>query len=352
MKLDLKKLLESGTFRRWMVPPSALFLLFVVFFIWVFWWPNWFSSPSTRTITVSRGASFNTVVDSLAAEGIVGSRLGLRLAGRILGWTKEMMVGRYVFESGVSNFGILRDLRDGASRKLIPVAIPEGLRVRTIARRLSAELGVDSAKIAELCSNRETAEAFGLPGETLEGYLLPDTYFFHWQTNEEQIVESLVAAFKNFYHDSLRARQEEWGFSMHEVVTFASIVEGEAQLDDERAMIAGVYHNRLKRRMRLEADPTIQYVLQDGPRRLLFSDLKIKSPYNTYLHYGLPPGPINNPGRKAILAALYPVDHRYLFFVANGQGGHTFSTNYAEHQRAIRLYRRVRREMQRAGQGG
>ncbi len=353
MKMELRQLWENRSLRRWVMPPSALFLLFVLGFLWIFWWPNMFSSPSTRIINVSRGATFNAVVDSLEANGIIGSRLGLRIAGRVLGWTKEMKVGRYVFESGVSNFGILRDLRDGASRKLIPVSIPEGMRIRSIARRLSSELGVDSAKVAALCMSGETASAFGLPGASLEGYLLPDTYFFHWQTEEERIVERLVTAFKDFYDDSLKARQEALGMSMHEVVTFASIVEGEALLDDERPIISGVYHNRLKKRMRLEADPTVQYALPDGPRRLLYSDLKILSPYNTYRHYGLPPGPINNPGRKAILATLYPANHRYLYFVADGKGGHIFSTNYAEHLRAVQLYRRIRREMRRsAGMGG
>ena len=132
--------------------------------------------------------------------------------------------------------------------------------------------------------------------------------------------------------------------TMHQVLTLASIVEGESGIDEERPMIAGVYWNRLKNRMRLEADPTIQYVLPDGPRRLFHRDLRLGSPYNTYRNYGLPPGPINNPGKKAILATLYPEKHQYLYFVATGVGGHRFSRTYAEHQKAARAYRRARRE--------
>jgi UPF0755 protein len=147
-----------------------------------------------------------------------------------------------------------------------------------------------------------------------------------------------------FYVDSLQKRQEEVKLTLPQVLTLASIVEGEAHLDRERPIIAGVYLNRLKKRMRLEADPTVQYVIPDGPRRLLFSDLRYDSPYNTYLYYGLPPGPINSPGRKSILAVLYPEKHSFLYFVADGTGGHVFTKNYLEHQKAVKAYRQYRRE--------
>ena len=140
--------------------------------------------------------------------------------------------------------------------------------------------------------------------------------------------------------------------SLHKVLTFASIVEGESGIDEERPMIAGVYWNRLKRNMRLEADPTIQYVIPDGPRRLLYRDLKYPSPYNTYLNYGLPPGPVNNPGKKSIIATLYPERHQYLFFFATGVGGHRFSKSLNEHQKAVRGFRKVRRELGRGGTRG
>jgi UPF0755 protein len=151
-----------------------------------------------------------------------------------------------------------------------------------------------------------------------------------------------VSAFLAFYGDSLQTKTQAIGWSMHRVVTMASIVEGEAVLDEERPIVAGVYLNRLRLRMRLEADPTIQYVIPGGPRRLLYSDLRVESPYNTYRHYGLPPGPVNNPGRASILAVLNPVRHNYIFFVANGRGGHWFSSTYAEHLRNVRRYRRER----------
>ena len=126
-------------------------------------------------------------------------------------------------------------------------------------------------------------------------------------------------------------------------MTLASIVEGEAVLKEERPIISGVYHNRLHRGMKLEADPTIRFMIEDGPRRILYTDLQADNPYNTYRRKGLPPGPINNPGKASIVAALFPAKHNYIFFVANGKGGHWFSSTFAEHLRHVRQYRRERR---------
>jgi UPF0755 protein len=139
----------------------------------------------------------------------------------------------------------------------------------------------------------------------------------------------------------LKIRAKELGFTTHQVITLASIVEGEAMYEDEKPRIAGVYLNRLKRNMPLEADPTIQYIIPDGPRRLYYKDLTIQSPYNTYLNKGLPPGPVNNPGKSSILAVLYPEKHKFLYFVSDGRGRHVFSKTYVEHLTAVRRYRKL-----------
>ena len=142
----------------------------------------------------------------------------------------------------------------------------------------------------------------------------------------------------------MRERMDEINLTENEVLALASIIEGEAIYDSERPRISGVYHNRLKKGMRLQADPTIQYIIEDSPRRLLNKDLKIKSPYNTYLNYGLPPGPINSPGLESIKAALYPEKVDFLFFVAKGDGYHTFSKTEKEHNKAKRAFQKVRRK--------
>ena len=147
-----------------------------------------------------------------------------------------------------------------------------------------------------------------------------------------------------FLQERVRARLQSRGWSVNDLLALASIVDAETSIDSERVVIAGVYYNRLERKMRLEADPTVQFILEDGPRRLKFSDLHKESAYNTYRHTGLPPGPINNPARASIYAALYPTRHTYYFFVANGLGGHTFTRTYSEHRRAAQRFHKFREQ--------
>ena len=157
----------------------------------------------------------------------------------------------------------------------------------------------------------------------------------------------MAGRFFEVFDDSLRARMEALSFDMHKVVTLASIIEGEAVLASERATISAVYHNRLERRMYLQADPTIQYIIDDGPRRLLNRDLEIDSPYNTYMYPGLPPGPVNNPGLACVRAALYPDTTDVLYMVANGDGAHVFSRTMREHLEAKAKFDRIRRRIRR-----
>ena len=157
--------------------------------------------------------------------------------------------------------------------------------------------------------------------------------------------------YKSFWNEKHIARAKKLKMTQHEIVTLASIIEGEAIYDSERPIISAVYHNRLNIGMKLQADPTVQYIIKDGPRRLLNKDLKINSPYNTYLNKGLPPGPINSPGRKSLHAALYPHDNEYLYFVAKGDGYHTFSKNEKDHEKAKKNFQKVRRKVQRKKAG-
>ena len=337
--------ISSLLMRRWMqlgLTAVVLVLLSVTYL--VFWAANTNSLASERAVIIPRGASFKTVLDSLQASGVIRFRWTLDVAGRTLGLTKTMKAGKYLFPRGLSNVGILNDLAEGKSRVLIPVLIPEGWRMERIALQYGKILGTDTQRFISLCDRAEFRRELGVDAASLEGYLMPDTYKFLWLTSEEEIIERMVGEFRAFYVDSLRKRREDAKLTLPQVLTLASIVEGEAHLDRERPIIAGVYLNRLKKRMRLEADPTVQYAIPDGPRRLLFSDLRYDSPYNTYLHYGLPPGPIGSPGRKSILAVLYPEKHSFLYFVADGTGGHVFSRSYIEHQKAVKVYRKMRRE--------
>ena len=319
---------------------AGLLIVYFVFFV-----PNTFEG--NRFITVSKGENFTQVVDSLAQAGIIRSRATFEIAGRALNLTTRMQIGKYRFRSGVSNKEILEDLRHGKNIELITVTIREGLKAAKQAKIFTKQLRIDSTRFMELVNDSAFVHSLGIADTSLEGYLMPNTYLFYWQDDEETILKEMVKDFWTVFNDTLRKRMDEQALSLNDVMTLSSIVEAETAIDSERAIVAGVYYNRLRKNMRLEADPTIQYIIEDGPRRLVRSDLFKESPYNTYRHYGLPPGPINNPGRTAILAALYPMRHKYLYFVATGQGGHTFSRTYDQHQRAVRQFRRVR-ELQQA----
>jgi len=319
---------------------------------WIAWGPNTFPGGGERTLFVSRGETFPAVVDSLEAGGTIRSRFEFMLVVRVMGGAEKMQVGKYVFASGISNADLFQRLRTGKGSQLIQVTVPEGYRIRAQARIFSRALGIDSARYARLAFDPGFARSLGVDAPSLEGYLLPETYDFSWDADEREIIRREVQSFERFFTDTLRARAAGFGWTVHQAVTFASIVEGEAILPEERPIIAGVYHNRLSRGMKLEADPTIQYVLDDGPRRLTYDDLRTASPYNTYRITGLPPGPVNNPGKAAIMAALYPQGNGYLFFVANGRGGHWFTRTYDEHLHYVRLFRRQRRMRELHSQGG
>ena len=310
----------------------------------IFLLPYFYHDPAGRVVTIPRGASFRSAVDSLASAHAIRSRWSFQIAGRLLGYTKIIKTGKYLFISGQSNFDILRDIRVGKSRLVIQVTIPEGWRMEQMARRYMHELGIDSEKFTALCHDSVFLHDRGIDSRSLEGYLMPETYAFYWQTDEREFLERMLEGFKHFYNDTLLDRQQGMNATQQEILTLASIVEAESSVDDERPVIAGVYWNRLRKRMRLEADPTVQYALGEG-KRLNHRDLDFDSPYNTYRHYGLPPGPINNPGKSSIRAALFPQQNEYLYFVATGVGGHHFSKNFSDHQKNINKYHRTRREL-------
>jgi UPF0755 protein len=335
---------SSGIRRKFIVGLGAVAVMVLTSLYYIFLLPNYHHDSRGKLVTISRGASFRIVVDSLVEAGVIRNKWSFELAGRILGYTKSIKVGKYLFISGQSNFDILRDISYGKSRFIIPVTIPEGWPLEKIAHRFEHDLGIDEQLFLSLCQNENFIHDQGIDAKSIEGYLLPDTYSFYWQTDEQEILIRILNGFKHFYNDSLTKKQDELGKTQLEILTLASIVEAESNVDEERPRVAGVYWNRLKKQMRLEADPTVQYALGEE-RRLKFLDLDINSPYNTYRRLGLPPGPINNPGKLSILATLYPEKHDFLFFVATGIGGHRFAKNYNDHQKNIRMYHRTKREL-------
>lgn len=173
-----------------------------------------------------------------------------------------------------------------------------------------------------------------IPVASLEGYLFPDTYYFTYGQSEEEIIRQMVSRFVDVVYPAVEGKIGRWGLGLHEIVTLASIVEREVMADSERPLVASVYLNRLKINMPLQADPTVRYVMTEDRSRVLYRDLEIDSPYNTYRNNGLPPGPIASPGLASIMAVLEPAETDYLFFVAKGDGTHQFSRTFSEHVRA------------------
>ena len=205
------------------------------------------------------------------------------------------------------------------------------------------QLGIDSAEFIELAHKDSLLKHHQIKGNSLEGYLMPDTYNFYWKQNPHEIISKLLDVQLSFWNETCFEKAQKQSLSKHQILTLASIIEAEAIVDEERPIISGVYHNRLKKGMNLAADPTVQYALGKS-KRLLYSDLKIDNPYNTYRFSGLPPGPINCPSRKSIQAAIQPSKHNYYFFVAlgDGSGKHVFSETAIQHMKAVQSYRKQR----------
>ncbi len=291
-------------------------------------------------IVVGEGAGFSAVVRDLAAHGLLPRPWTLKLFARVTGDDRRVQRGTYEFETGTPPVDILRALVHGDVLAVL-VTIPEGFNMWQVAGAYDSA-GVDSVPLLRAVTDAELARTLEIPAPTMEGYLFPDTYRVPFGSTARQVAEHMASRAREEWSDDYERRAHDIGMTRHQVLTLASIVEAEARVPDERATIAAVYHNRLKKHMRLEADPTVAYAMGGFRGRLFYKDLAIDSPYNTYRHEGLPPGPICNPGEASIHAALYPADGvDALYFVARGDGRHVFSSTLREHNAAVREARRT-----------
>jgi UPF0755 protein len=298
-------------------------------------------------VTIPPGSSLRTASDSLAHAGVVRWPTVFRLYAAVGGRDRDIRAGEYRFRRGAAWSQILHDLTAGQGIEK-RITIPEGYSIRQMVPVFAAALGTRPESLQVAVRDSALRVEVGDPAETLEGYLFPDTYRFPWGTPARVAVAEMVQRFADVWRPEWNQRLDTLHLTRHDVVTLASIVEEEARVDSERAIIAGVYYNRLRRGMPLQADPTVQYALGAHRERVLYRDLNVDSPYNTYRHPGLPPGPISSPGRARLEAALYPADVPYLYFVALPDGHHDFSTTFREHQDARRTARREAAARQRA----
>jgi UPF0755 protein len=291
----------------------------------------------TRVI-IPRGASFSQATDSLAKAKLVGWPKIFRLYGRVTGGDRNIKPGTYLLKQGTPWSDIVSAL-NGGHGLVNTITIPEGYTLSQITPLLARTLKVPADSVQAAMRDTALLARLDLPNPTLEGYVFPDTYAFPLGTTARQAVREMVYSFERRWKPEWDSSLADLKINRNDLVTMASIVEREARVPEERPVIAAVYYNRLRRGMLLQADPTIQYALGHHVGRVLYKDLEVKSPYNTYIHKGLPPGPIASPGAASLAAAAHPANVPYIYFVASRDGHHEFRMTLEQHANAIRQVR-------------
>jgi UPF0755 protein len=299
------------------------------------------SYPITAEVRVEPGDSLAAVARKLRDQKLIFNERVFSLWARFAGVEKKIHRGLYRFDSALPAREILDRMVMGKG-VFQSITIPEGLTVREIAELLGKLEIADREKFLAQATDPELLVALGQEKKGLEGYLFPDTYHFTPATPEKDILLAMAERFRKTIQPLLAQSSDGVRLSPHEIVTLASVVEKETGVEAERPLVSAVFHNRLKRQMPLQSDPTVIYGLENFDGNLTRKDLRDSSPYNTYRTTGLPPGPICNPGLSSIHAALHPADVSYLYFVSKNDGTHLFSESLVEHNRAVKTYQPVR----------
>jgi peptidoglycan lytic transglycosylase G len=290
-----------------------------------------------QVVTVRTGQAFKAFSVILYTKGLILHPIKFRWFARIKGYDKHIKAGEYKFSNAMTPEKILQTMVEGKVL-MHRMTIPEGYNLRQVARAVEASgLGTE-ADFFKTATDPEFVHSLGIHAQTVEGYLFPDTYYFTINATPKDIIRTMIKRFREVFTTKWKDRAKALGMTIHQVMTLASIIEKESGAAGERPIISSVFHNRLKRKMRLESDPTVIYGIRNYDGNITRKDLESPTPYNTYTMRGLPPGPISNAGVKSIEAALYPADTQYLYFVSKKDGTHYFSSNFKEHEQAVRRY--------------
>lgn len=320
-------------------------ILTFVFGIYIYYSPCQTTdfSDKTQYFIVKRGDTIYDIAYNLQKTGAISSEFNFMLFSKLLGHTPKLKAGRYGIDPGYSLHNLFDMMTRGAA---IPfnVRIIEGLQIKEIARILADNLNFSNSEFIKACNNRHLLDSLSITtSDNIEGYLFPDTYNFFYDESPHSVIKKMIEQLKANLPPDFETKAKAHGMNLHEAITMASLIEAEAMLDRERPTISAVYHNRLRKGYRLQCDPTVIYAIGKYKKRLLYKDLKIDSPYNTYKHYGLPPGPICSPGKASLNASVNPAQADYLYFVAKGDGSHVFSRTNNEHVNAKNRIKRLKK---------
>ncbi len=315
--------------------PVAVLAIYMQFFV-----PQKLSAAVQ--LQVQSGSGLSQVASDLEDAGIVRSALAIKVLAR---WKKQggqIQAGDYRFSEPATPGEILERLIRGDVEK-VSLTIPEGFTLQQIIARIVEKGFGQQDRLTRLAYDADFITSLKITADSLEGYLFPETYLFAPGIDEKSLLQMMVAQFRRYAELSLQKEAGKSGLTLHQWVTLASIIEKETGLVTEMPLISSVFHNRLKRKIPLQTDPTVIYGIKDFDGNITRKHLKTPTPYNTYLIRGLPPGPIANPGLSALEAAARPAESKYLYFVARGDGGHQFSKTLKEHNAAVQKYQLRRR---------
>ena len=335
---------SGGIIKRFIVAISALFLLILsILGIWTAFdiveYANTAGSRHSREalITVLPRQNMKTTADMLFNSEIIGSPFYFYAYARGFGYDRRIQAGEFLVSGAMTPKQILEMMVSGKTF-LHKITIPEGYGLKEIAAVFTGAGLVSESQLLQAARNPQWCHKLKIEADTAEGYLFPDTYFFPKGVSPERILSAMVQRFWQVFTPELAQQAEKVGLSIHQAVTLASIIEKETGADSERSIVSSVFHNRLKRRMRLESDPTVIYGLEHFDGNITRRDLTTPTPYNTYTRQGLPPGPIASPGAKSLLAAVNPAQSEYLYFVSRQDKTHQFSRTWEEHLQAVNRY--------------
>ena len=295
-------------------------------------------------IEIPRGSTFRQAVDILYDQKLIRDKNIFLLAGRLTGADRKIRAGFYSIWSSMSPFDIFKIIRKGQIIEY-EIKILEGDSLLEVSGQFEKNGIMKKEEFMKLAHDPDFLDSYKIESKSIEGYIFPDTYRIPKGVSPKDALGSMIDKMREKFSFDLLARMEKMGMTENELLTLASIIEKEAVVDSERPLISAVYHNRLKKKMQLQADPTSIYGIKSSREKITREDLLRKTPYNTYQIKGLPPGPIASPGLKSIIAALYPADVPYIYFVSQDDRTHQFSTTAEEHIEAVKLYRQRQQEI-------